>query len=198
MKTAGERPHPPRAEGGLPERGVSPSSSARTELAIGYQVHFPPHRSQQRTNALCKAKSSRLWQSRSFDRHPPQEPGHNPIPSGHILQGRRINRSVPGRPAVPQAASPIDADVRASVPRGSSAAFKAVGGPARLGRVKGAPVPRLRGVKGAPVPSTVTRTLAAERPPARSPPDPTPLEALHLSVLTLHVVGKAHFYHHVG
>ena len=71
-------------------------------MAIGYQVHFPPHRSQQRTNALCKAKSSRLWQSRSFDRHPPQEPGHNPIPSGHILRGRRINRSVQGRPTVPK------------------------------------------------------------------------------------------------
>ena len=75
---------------------------------------------------------------------------------------------------------PKDADVQASVPRGSSAAFKAVGGPARLGRVKGAPVPRLRGVKGTPVPSTVTRTLAAERPPARSPPESNTLGGLAL------------------
>ena len=33
---------------------------------------------------------------------PLQEPGHDPIPSGHILQGRRINRSDPRRPAVPK------------------------------------------------------------------------------------------------
>src|SRR5215470_4021087 len=45
VKTTDERPLLQR---GLPERGVSPSGWLQTELAIGYQVHIPLHRSQSR------------------------------------------------------------------------------------------------------------------------------------------------------
>jgi len=45
VKTTDERPHLHR---GLPGRGGSPIGWLRTELAIGYQVHIPLHRSQQR------------------------------------------------------------------------------------------------------------------------------------------------------
>jgi hypothetical protein len=86
----------------LPERGVSPIDSLRTELAMGYQVHIPLLRLQQCQRHSAKLTYSRLAGSQS---HPLQEPGHKPIPSGHILHGRRINRTVPGRPAIPQAAN---------------------------------------------------------------------------------------------
>ena len=128
----------------------------RTELAIGYQIHFPLRRSQQRQRRSAKLTSpGRKAGLSNFT--PPQEPGQDPIPSGHILQGRRINRSVPGRPAVPQAASagtrgehpggvnvghpngpstqalplraPKHTDIQASVL--TTAAFKAAASPAR-------------------------------------------------------------------
>ena len=96
MKTTDERPQPLSLRG-LPERGGSPSGLLRTELAIGYQIHLPLHRLQQCQRHSAKANFSRLQRVR-----PSREPGHDPIPSGHILQGRRINRSDQGRPTVPE------------------------------------------------------------------------------------------------
>jgi len=44
----------PLVSRGLPERDVSPSGFLRTELAIGYQVHLPLRRSQQRQRRSAK------------------------------------------------------------------------------------------------------------------------------------------------
>jgi len=74
-------------------------AGCRLKLAIGYQIHIPPHRSQQRQRR--SAKLSLPGSQQDFCK-PTLEPGHNPIPSGYILQGRRINRSDPRRPAVPK------------------------------------------------------------------------------------------------
>jgi len=90
----------PLVSRGLPERDVSPSGFLRTELAIGYQVHLPLRRLQQRQRRSAKLTLPGSSGVLFIVTHP-REPGHDPIPSGHILQGRRINRSAPGRPAVP-------------------------------------------------------------------------------------------------
>jgi len=44
---------------------------------------------------------------------PAPEPGPNHFPSGLILQGRRINRSVPRRPAIPRSQPRTPQDTRA-------------------------------------------------------------------------------------
>jgi hypothetical protein len=97
VKTASERPHLQR---GLPERDVSPIDWLQTVLAPkGKQVHTPLRRSQQTSETRCKADlpgSKRASVTRS------KSQATIPIPSGHILPGRRINRSVQGRPTVPK------------------------------------------------------------------------------------------------
>ena len=71
----------------------------QTDLAIGNQVHIPLHRSQkwQKHSARLPSRLQRDFKAPTLRARP-----QNPFPSGHILQGRRINRSVPGRPAVPK------------------------------------------------------------------------------------------------
>jgi hypothetical protein len=67
---------------------------------MGYQIHIPPHRSQQRQRRSAKLTFSRLWMGHTSPH--PKSQATFPFPSGHILQGRRINRSDPRRPAVPK------------------------------------------------------------------------------------------------
>ena len=67
---------------------------------MGYQVHIPLLRSQQCQRHSAKLTIARLQSTVSTESF--REPGHKPIPSGHILHGRPINRSVPGRPAIPR------------------------------------------------------------------------------------------------
>ena len=90
-------------ERGLPERGGSPICWSQTELAnIGNRVHTPLHRPQKRQRRSARHTlpgSSGVLQHRTKAR-----PWFS-IPSGYILQGRRINRSDPGRPAVPSKAA---------------------------------------------------------------------------------------------
>ena len=66
---------------------------------MGNQVHIPHHHPQQRQRRSARFA---LPGSSGDISSPAQEPGHGPIPSGHILQGRRINRSDQGRPTVPE------------------------------------------------------------------------------------------------
>ena len=96
MKTTDERPHLRR---GLPGRGGSPIGWLRTlNWPSAIKVHIPLHRSQRR-----QKRAARLLVPGSFrTRKPDSEPGLGPFPSGYILQGRRINRSDPRRPAVPK------------------------------------------------------------------------------------------------
>ena len=97
VETTVERPPPLRREG-LPERGGSPICWLRSELAQkGDRVHIPLHGSRERSKALRNHLHSGKSESRSQTARP-----QNPFPSGLILQGRRINRSAPGRPAVPK------------------------------------------------------------------------------------------------
>lgn len=124
MKTTDERPHLLR---GLPERGVSPSGWLQTELAIGYQVHIPLHRSQKRQRRSARHS----FQAPTGLRSPALEPGRDPFPSGHILQGRRINRSVPRRPAVPKRHPTSE---RGRHPSGVDTSFLAVPAPRRFPR----------------------------------------------------------------
>ena len=66
---------------------------------MGNQVHIPHHHPQQRQRRSARFA---LPGSSGDISSPAREPGHGPIPSGHILQGRRINRSDQGRPTVPE------------------------------------------------------------------------------------------------
>jgi len=93
VETTGERPHLMR---GLPERGVSPIRWLQTELA---HRQSDPHPSALTAESVKGALQS---ESKAPAGKPAKEPGQFPFPSGHILQGRRINRSDPGRPAVPK------------------------------------------------------------------------------------------------
>ena len=83
--------------GGLPERGGSSSGWLQAELAIGYQSTSLSHHPQQHDGACCRF----AFQTLTASKEPDLEPGRNPSPSGYILPGRHINRSDPGRPAVP-------------------------------------------------------------------------------------------------
>ena len=147
----------------------------------------------------------------------PLEPGHNPFPSGHILQGRRINRSVPGRPAVPKR----HPRATGAHPGGVDAGFPAVPAPRRFPRhpsgigphdywpFKAEAARLAAGVLGSAclMLSQSQRPthrlnrhshLTVAHPPSQQPPGRHPCQAHTLSVLTLHVVGKAHFYQPVG
>ena len=121
VKTTCERPHLRR---GLPERGGSPIDWLRSDLAQRLTDPHPSPQLAEASKALCRSYLSRL--QTGIIHCPPLEPGHGPFPSGHILQGRRINRSDPGRPAVPKrcrtgAASAIGRSRRqASRPSGPS------------------------------------------------------------------------------
>lgn len=68
----------------------------RLNWPIGYQVHIPLQHLQQRQ------RHSAMFPVQAPVEKPTLEPGRDPFPSGYILRGRRINRSVPGRPAVPK------------------------------------------------------------------------------------------------
>jgi hypothetical protein len=208
VKTTDERPHLRR---GLPERGVSPIGWLRTELAIGNQVHTPLHCSQKR-----QTHPASPFQAPTGLRSPALEPGPDPFPSGHILLGRRINRSVPRRPAVPKR-QPRAAEVS---PGGVDASFPAVpapksdtpstrrvpaltitslqggSGPARSGSLRTGPS-RAFAESKADLPSQPPLALGHPTAPQQQSPGRHPWQACTLSVLTLHVVGKAHFYQHV-
>ena len=96
MKTTGERPHLQR---GLPERGVSPSGWLQTVMAHRLSSPHPStshaKASERRSAVLTVSGSSGF----AMATHSSQ--AKFPFPSGHILQGRPIDRSDPGRPAVP-------------------------------------------------------------------------------------------------
>ena len=208
---------------GLPERGGSPSGSLRTELAIGYQIHLPLHRSQQRqrrsakltspgssgfltvarlesqatipsqAGTSCKAGASTARSrdgqpslpSSGSNRHRKQTPGRSRRRSSRRSQHPDATSLSP--------APPKHTDIRASVL--TTAAFKAAA--AQLApRVKGRPVPRLRGVKGRPVSPSLAH--GHRTPPSISPRIQHPWKSCTPPMLTLHVVGKAHFYQHVG
>jgi hypothetical protein len=79
-------------------------ADCRTDWPIGNQIHIALRHPQQRSKALCEVDL--LSGSKARTRSPRfKSQATFPIPSGHILTGRRINRSDPGRPAVPQASS---------------------------------------------------------------------------------------------
>lgn len=97
MKTTDERPH---LEEGCRDAAYLRFVVCGLSWHIGNQIHIPLHRSQKASEALCDL-CSRL-RSR-FHRTPLQQSQATfPFPSGHILLGRRINRSDPRRPAVPK------------------------------------------------------------------------------------------------
>ena len=171
----------PLVSRGLPERDVSPSGFLRTELAIGYQVHLPLRRSQQRqrrsakltlpgssgvlfivthlesqatipsqAGTSCKAGAST---ARPRDGQPSPQAASAGARSEH--QGRSLRRS--SRRSQHPRHFPFRAPKhtptfghRSSRQQPSRMLSS---GPDRSGRVKGPPVPRLRGVKGLPVPS---------------------------------------------
>ena len=99
MKTTVERPHLQKE--GCQDAADLRMAGCRLNWPLGNQVHIPQHRSQQRRKHSAKL-SFRLQRVLTS---PAVEPGHVPFPSGHILRGRRINRSDPGRPAVPTPSS---------------------------------------------------------------------------------------------
>lgn len=147
---------------------------------------------------------------------PALEPGHNPIPSGHILRGRRINRSVQGRPTVPKRhprkRAPRRGGVYAgfpTVPAPHCVSSKSVQASSLVHQPSEAA--EADWIKSRPGFSRVCPKGLPEFPrrPAHSPPHPAgfpqfcplskcPRSACTLCVLTLHVVGKAHFYQHVA
>ena len=98
METTSERPHLQR---GLPGRGVSPIDWLRIELARRLSNPHPSTSPAAASKAPCGADPQAL----SETRRPLKSQATFPIPSGHILRGRRINRSDPGRPAVPTPSS---------------------------------------------------------------------------------------------
>ena len=184
---------------------------------MGYQVHIPLLRSQQCQRHSAKLTIARLQSTVSTESF--REPGHKPIPSGHILHGRPINRSVPGRPAIPRT-SPGTAQPgrsRRRSPDGPSTqvAPKARNthgsgvGPHGVGpKAEQVPHRSLRESRAArltrqwsrgPTRLTVTTSARPSLTSWASTPRPITLGSLcTLSVLTLHVVGKAHIYQHVG
>ena len=200
---------------GLPERGVSPSGWLQTELAIGYQVHIPLHCSQKR-----QRRSARLPPGSDGFRSPALEPGRDPFPSGHILPGRRINRSVPRRPAVPKRQQRA---IGRLPERSRHPSHEETGGPSTqtiprspVGHPPSRPEPsrrhgdpaRGRRLEAGPSPLSQSQRLARRfnhhshlattHTPQLQSPGRHPCQAHTLLVLTLHVVGKAHFYQHVG
>ena len=108
MKTTGERPHLQR---GLPERGVSPSGWLQTVMAHRLSSPHPStshaKASERRSAVLTVSGSSGF----AMATHSSQ--AKFPFPSGHILQGRPIDRSDPGRPTVPPLAAAAGAAVGA-------------------------------------------------------------------------------------
>ena len=134
---------------------------------------------------------------------PAREPGHDPIPSGHILQGRRINRSVQRRPTVPKRhprkRPPRRGGVNIgfpTVPAPQHVSTKSVqasslvhrlqkpqrsSGSVHLGSLKGYARPRFRRVEGYP---DYPRRTAHSRPttgfPQLCPLSKCPRSALHL------------------
>jgi hypothetical protein len=185
VKTTNERP---RLQRGLPERGVSPIDWLQTVLAQRQASPHPPPSLAANVETRCEADlpgSKRASVTRS------KSQATIPIPSGHILQGRRINRSVQGRPTVPQQAAsnksegPRGGGVNAKViPSGPSTPRKLpptptgghqTSGPhafkaqqktsARLGTQRPAR-PRFRTVKGQPVSRTLAHDLPSHPPAA--------------------------------
>ena len=199
---------------------------------MGNQVHIPHHHPQQRQRRSARFA---LPGSSGDISSPAQEPGHGPIPSGHILQGRRINRSDQGRPTVPER------HPRAPT-GGASAGWRSLHRSSRWSQhLPNALVPQVTRSQGVSTLTTAglqrrasarcTSSVSRSRPISRSQVTeqaqglklpsrrPSPIPAgrppqantrtphqqrsqktdttgvlCTLSVLTLHVVGKYHFY----
>ena len=103
----------------------------------------------------------------------PLEPGHNPFPSGHILQGRRINRSVPGRPTVPKRHLRVRCEPRGGV----NARLRKPSGPSTPTR--SSTTPRNPNMQASNLPTTSlqggNRTLASFRVPGAGPTHGLPI-----------------------
>jgi hypothetical protein len=213
VKTTDEQPHLRR---GLPERGGSPSGWLQTELAKGNQVHIPllcsqvrqkrPARllpgSQQASVARLKSQApipSQAGTSCEAGASTARSRDSQPSPSSN--SGRRetpgqSRHRFPGGPST-QDNSPIAR--RASTLNDRS--LRGRGQPGSQRESRGRPVSALsRRVKGPP--RRLKPQLALGRPHAHTPaPIPQgrhPCQAHTSLVLTLHVVGKAHFYQHVA
>ena len=142
------------SQGGLPERGESPTGWLRSELALGQS---DPHPSASVAGGVRHAPQPSSSDSRSLaTRARPQN--HSPHSSGHILRGRRINHSDQGRPAIP----PRSIQVPHSRPL-HHAASAAPGPGSAVQQVKGSPDSHFRRVKGNPNPpsSSHAQTVCA-------------------------------------
>lgn len=188
-------------------------------MAIGYQIHLPLRRSQQRQRRSAKLTSpgssgflpspTSIARPRSHSKrahparqaHQPLGPGTASRPPKQHPQAPEANTRAESTSVIPTVPAPRcypskhpnTPTIQASVL--TTAAFKAAAAQL-VPRVEGRPVSRLRGVKGRPV----SPSLAHDRrtPPSISPRIQHPWKSCTLPVLTLHVVGKAHFYQHVG
>jgi hypothetical protein len=209
VKTTGERPHLQR--GGLPGRGGSPSICLQTDLAIQLSSPHPSAVFATASEALCNRFQAPVLGT--------LEPGRNPFPGGYILQGRRINRSDPGRPAVPKrhfpeagggpssrrsrrrfsqrSQHPVEKNpppekntFRQPHPNRHSRTFGGTGKNALAPGVEGQPVSHSPWSQR---PARLTGSLTQP-----TPESPHRIPGQMPSMLTLHVVGKAHFYLHVG
>ena len=156
-------------ERGLPERGGSPICWSQTELAnIGNRVHTPLHRPQKRQRRSARHTlpgSSGVLQHRTKAR-----PWFS-IPSGYILQGRRINRSDPGRPAVPSKAASHWAPWTGRRRRSLRRCYP--GGPSTSPHSAPAPIRHPPSPRNRTSPIRTARSLATPRPT----PLPTPAQA---------------------
>jgi hypothetical protein len=186
VKTTSKRPHLKR---GLPGCGGSPSVWLQTELAIRLSSPHPSATLATASDVLCKASQAPVGETHLRAR--PQYP----FPGGYILQGRRIDRSDPGRPAVPkrhfsrgsgapsfQAEStpvsrrsqhpvenPTKSTLRHSHPQGRRPTRQPQQQPpgnAHAPGVEGQPVSHSRGVKGQPVSPSLAQP---QSPPSQTP-----------------------------
>jgi hypothetical protein len=143
----------------LPGRGGSPSGWLQTEMAIGYQIHIPPHRSQQRQRRsaklplpgsqqdFCKPTIRARPQSHPKRVHPARQ-AHQPLgpetasrpqASSASVRGARPGRVDASLPAVP---TPVRSPSARRATILTTAAFEATA--AQLApRVKVQPVSRL-------------------------------------------------------
>ena len=185
----------------------------QTDLAIGNQVHIPLHRSQkwQKHSARLPSRLQRDFKAPTLRARPQSLPKRaHPARQAHQPLG-------PGTASRPQAASAGNG----SHPGGVDAGFPAVPAPRRFPRhpsgigphdywpFKAEAARLVAGVLGSAclMLSQSQRPthrlnrhshLTVAHPPSQQPPGRHPCQAHTLSVLTLHVVGKAHFYQPVG